>query len=169
MTQPHRWITRKAEAEVTASLLRTPPLTKQLGDHGAKVNVDLDPPPVLTCPPHGGSTMGIERLIPATRDRVAPQLPRDRRRRATEPTGDHPQTQPGPTQIGDLDALVLRKVTGADLTDRQAIQRRDEPDHHTVAIDLVPRAQFAPEDRDTPTSRAAARILHPRARNSMNP
>src|SRR3954453_12428742 len=84
MTQPHRWITRKAEAEVTASLLRTPPLTKQLGDHGAKVNVDLDPPPVLTCPPHGGSTMGIERLIPATRDRVAPQLPRDRRRRATE-------------------------------------------------------------------------------------
>ena len=81
--------------------------------------------------------MSIERAIPAAGDRVAPQLPRDRRRRSTEPAGDRPQAQPGLTQIGDLDALVLGQVARADLADRQPIQRRDEPDHHTVAVDLV--------------------------------
>ena len=57
---------------------------------------------------------------------------------------DRPHAQPGLTQIGDLDALVLGQVARADLTDRQPIQRRDEPDHHTVAIDLVPTRPVRP-------------------------
>jgi hypothetical protein len=60
---------------MTADLLRAPPLEQQLGDHGAKVIADIDPAPVVTCPPRGGSVMSIERAIPATGDSVAPQLP----------------------------------------------------------------------------------------------
>jgi hypothetical protein len=118
MAQPHRWIIGKAEAKVTADLLRTPPLTKQLGDHAAEVIVGVDPASMVTCSSSGGSPMGIEGLISAAGWRVAPQLPRNRRRRSTKPRGDRPQAQPGLTQIGDLDALVLGQVSRADLADR---------------------------------------------------
>ncbi len=135
---------------MAADLLRTPPLAKQLGDHLAKPIVNLDAPPVLTCPAYGGATMSIERPIPATGDHVAPQLPRDRRRRASKPGCDRPDAQSGLTEIGDLDALVLGEIPGADLADRQPIQGRDEPDHHTVAVDLVTARPVCPSgSRDT--------------------
>jgi hypothetical protein len=75
MTQPHRRFVGEAQAKMTADLLRAPPLTKQLGDHAAEVIVDLDPAAGQTCASHGGSVMSVERAIPATADRVAPQLP----------------------------------------------------------------------------------------------
>jgi hypothetical protein len=75
MAQPHRRVIGEAQSKMPADLLRAPSLEKQLGDHGAKVIVDLDPPPVLTCPPYGGALMSIERAISATGDSVAPQLP----------------------------------------------------------------------------------------------
>jgi hypothetical protein len=70
----------------------------------------------MTCSTRGGTPMGIEGLISAAGPRVAPQLPRHRGRRSTEPRG--PQAQPALTQIGDLDALVLGQVSRTDLADR---------------------------------------------------
>jgi hypothetical protein len=118
MAQPHRRIIGEAVAKMTADLLRAPPLTKQLGDHVAEVIVGVDPASMVTCSTRGGTPMGIEGLIPAASSRVAPQLPRNRRRSSTEPRGDRPQAQPGLTQIGDLDALVQGQVSRADLADR---------------------------------------------------
>ena len=57
---------------------------------------------------------------------------------STEPDGNHPQAQPGLTQIRDLNTLVLSEVPRTDLTYGQRIQRCDEPDHDPVAVDLVP-------------------------------
>jgi hypothetical protein len=101
------------------------------------VIVGLDPAPVVTCSAYGGSTMGIEGPIPAAGCRVALQFPGDGRGRPFEPTGDRPHAEAGLTQIGDLDALVLGQVSRADLSDRQAIQWRDEPDLDAVAVGLV--------------------------------
>jgi hypothetical protein len=88
MAQPHRWFTRKAVAQVPPDLLRAPPLTKQLGDHGTEAIVGVDPASVTTRSASGGSPMSIEGLIAAAGWRVAPQLPRDRRWRSTESVGD---------------------------------------------------------------------------------
>jgi hypothetical protein len=151
MTQPHRRFVGEAQSKMTADLLRAPPLEKQLGDHTTELTADVDSASLPACPPHDGAAMSVERAIPVSGDRVAPQLPRNRRRRASEPTSDRPHTQPGPAQIGDLDTLVLGQVARADLTDRQPIQRRDEPDHDTVAVDLVPtRPDLAGRRADTP-------------------
>lgn len=139
MTQPHGRVVGEAQSKMAADLLRTPPLPEQLGDHLAKLIVDFDAPSVRACHAYGGATMSVERPIPATGDRVAPQFPRDGRRRAFEPGCDRPDAQSGLTEIGDLDALVLGEIPGA-----------------------------APADRETPTSRAATRTLHPRARSSMS-
>ena len=87
--------------------VRAPSLEQQLGDHGAKLIAGIDPPPVVTCSPRSGTPMGIEWAVAAAGDGVAPKLPRDRRRRASESFGDRPQAQPGLVQIGHFDALVL--------------------------------------------------------------
>jgi hypothetical protein len=51
--------------------------------------------------------MGIEGPVPAAGRRVAPQFAGDRRWRSTESGGDRAHAQPAPTEIGDLDTLVL--------------------------------------------------------------
>jgi hypothetical protein len=117
MAQPHGRVVGKVVAQVTTDLLWAPPPTKQLGDHAAQVIVGVDTASMVTCSSSGGSPMSIEGLIAATGWRVAPQLPRNRRRSSTESVRDRPQAQPGATQIGDLNTLVLRKVSCADLTD----------------------------------------------------
>ncbi|MBB5168494.1 hypothetical protein HNP02_008510 [Mycobacterium sp. AZCC_0083] len=117
MTQPHPRVVGEAQSKMTADLLRAPPLEKQLGDHGAKVIADVDPASVVTCSTRGGTPMSIEGLISAAGPRVASQLPRDHRSRATKSLGDHAQAHPGLTQIDNLDALVLGQIARADLTD----------------------------------------------------
>ena len=72
MAQPHRPITGKTLAQVTADLLRTPPLTKQLGHHSAKLIVGIDPATVLACPPRCSTSMSVEGAIPAAGSHVAP-------------------------------------------------------------------------------------------------
>jgi DNA-binding IclR family transcriptional regulator len=118
LAQPHRRIIGKAVAEVTADLLRTPPLTKQLGNHSAEVIVGVDSASVMTCSTRGGSPMSIKGLIAAAGRHVTSQLPRNRRRRSTKSEGDRPHAQPRTTPIGDLDALVLGQVSRTDLADR---------------------------------------------------
>jgi len=105
-------------AQMAADLLRAPSLTKQLGDHGTEAVIGVDPASVVTRTSRGGSSMSIEGLIAAAGWSVAPQLPRNRRRRSTKSVGDRPHAQPGTTQIGDLDALLLGQVSRADLADR---------------------------------------------------
>jgi hypothetical protein len=74
MTQPHGRVVDEAQSQMTADLLRAPPLTKQLGDHSTELAVDVDSAAVPARPPHGGAAMSIERAIPAASDRVAPKL-----------------------------------------------------------------------------------------------
>lgn len=76
---------------MTASLLRTPPLTKQLGDHDAELLVGVDPASMVACASRGGSPVGIKGLISAAGWHVVAQLPRDRRRRSTKSLRDCPQ------------------------------------------------------------------------------
>jgi hypothetical protein len=118
MAQPHRWIIGETVTKVTADLLRAPPLTEQLGDHTAEVIVGVDPTSMVTRSTRGSSPMGIKGLISTAGWCVAPQLPRNRRRRSTESVGDRSHAQARATQVGDLDALVPGQVPRADLTDR---------------------------------------------------
>ena len=137
-------------AQVAADLLWAPPPKQELGDHGAEVLVGLDPAPMMTCSAHGGAALSVEGAIPAAAHRVALELTRNRRRRPAESHGDCPQAQPRLSQIGDLDAFVLRQVARADLSDREAIQRRHEPDYHTVAVHVVTARPVRPRGpRDT--------------------
>src|SRR5689334_22772176 len=92
---------------------------------------------MVTRSTRGSLTMGVKGLISAAGCRVAPQLPRNRRRRPAQLVGDRPQAQPEAAQIGDLDAFVLGQIARADLADRQAIQWRDEPDLDAIAVGLI--------------------------------
>lgn len=103
---------------MTANLLRTPPLSEQLGDQGAEVLVGLNPPPIVTCSTRSGSPLGIEGLIAAASRGVAAQLARNRRRCAAESFGNRAHAQPTTAQIGNLDPFLLRQVARADLADR---------------------------------------------------
>lgn len=82
--------------------------------------------------------VGLERSIATATDRVAAQLPRDRRRRPTQLTGDLTDAQPGTAQVGDLDPPLLGQEPSADLANREPVQPWHEADENTVAADLVP-------------------------------
>jgi hypothetical protein len=71
--------------------------------------------------------MSIERAIPAAGDRVAPKLPGDGRRRASELTSGRPHAQPGLTQkpprrpcrgLGPSSTKGNSDFVAANLTDR---------------------------------------------------
>ena len=122
---------------MAADLLGAPAPTQQFSDHPAEVLVGVDPASVMTRTPCGGAPMRRERTVLGVTGSVAAQLPRDRGGRSTETVGDRAHAQPATTEIGDLDALILRQVPRADLADLQRIQRRDETDHDAVAVGLV--------------------------------
>jgi hypothetical protein len=107
----------------------------------------------------GRAAVGIERTVTTSSGRVASQLARDRRKRRTRPVRDLPDAQVA--QTDNLDPLVLRQKPRADPTYCQPLQRRYEPDDLTAAVRRVTTDQF-PVVLETPTSRAAARMLHPR-------
>jgi len=81
VTQPPPRLARKLQPQVTADLLRAPPLREQLGDQLPHLAVGLDPPPVTAAPARGCPAMGLERPVTAAARGVAAQLTRNRRRR----------------------------------------------------------------------------------------
>ena len=136
--------------QVAADLLRAPPTTMQFDAQASELIIGVDLAAVLTCSSRGRSPMRIEGSILTAGRRVAPQFPRNRRRRSTEPAGNRPHAQTGTAQIGDVDALVLGQVARADLTDREWIQWRDEPDHERLALGrqrTMPRPLLHPTRR----------------------
>ena len=60
---------------MAADLLRTPPLTEQLGDHLTEVAVGVDPASVMTSATCGGAPMRLEGLMSRLGACVAAQLP----------------------------------------------------------------------------------------------
>jgi len=148
--------------------LRAPSLVQKLCDHLSQLADDVDPPPMIASPTHGRATVRIERTIAPVAGYVAAQLTRDRRGCSTQLLRDLPDAPARVTQIGDLDPLLLRHEPRADLTHRQPLQRSHEPDYLTLPVGLVATGQLFPVVRETPTSRAAVRMLHPRSRSSMN-
>src|SRR5262245_1104597 len=129
---------------MTADLLRTPTLREQLLEQLAQLVVALDASPVPTRPAGSGTPVSLERAVTTALDRVAAQLPADRRRRAPQPCCDLPDTHAGALQVGDLDPLVLRQEPTADLPHREPLQRRDEPDRRAVMVGLVTASPVVP-------------------------
>jgi hypothetical protein len=109
MTQPHPRLLGELQPQVTADLLRAPPLGQKLRDQLPQFAVGLDAAPMMAAATCGRATVGIERTVTQTPGHVAAQLARDRRRRPTQPMRDLPDTQPRVMQIGDLDPLLLRQ------------------------------------------------------------
>ena len=153
---------------MAGDLRRAPPLPHQLADEAAQLGVGLHATPMMASPASDGTAVCLERVVVPAWAAVAAQLARDRRRRSSQLGCDGADASARAVKISDLEPLVLRQVAGADLAHGQTVQRWDEPDHLAVAVGLVTACPVAPDVRDTPTSRAAARTLHPRARNSMN-
>ncbi len=78
VAQPHLGVVGEAQPEMTADLLRAPPLSKQLADHGAELAVRVHSAPMLTCSPHGGAAMG-DALAPSSPDATMPTQPPESR------------------------------------------------------------------------------------------
>jgi hypothetical protein len=116
--------------------LRAPTLGQELGDQLPQLAVGLNPPPVAAAPPRSGAAVSLERPV-ASGCGVAAQLTRDRRWCPVQLIGNLPDTQACEPKVGDLDPLVLRHVPRADLAHGQPLERRDEPGHLTMTVDLV--------------------------------
>ena len=99
---------------------------------------------MIAATPRGRARVGIERTVTPVLGRVAAQLPRDRRRRPTQPVRDLPDAQARVTQIGDLDPLLLRQEPWTDLTHCQPLQRTDESDDLTASVGLVTTRPVVP-------------------------
>jgi hypothetical protein len=168
VTQPHPRLLGELQAQVTTDLLWAPPLGQKLRDQLPQFAVALDASPMIAGTTRGRAPVGIERTVTPTLGRVAAQLPRHCRGCPTQPIRDLPDAQARVAQIGNLDPLVLRQEPRADLTHSQPLQHRYEPDDLTVAVGLVTTRPVVSVVRETPTSRAAARMLHPRSRSSTN-
>jgi hypothetical protein len=121
---------------VPGDLLRAPPLCQELTDGLAKLGVLLHATLVIACPAGRCLAMGLEGPITSLAA-VAGQLTRDRRCGPPDLRGDFSNAQPCVVQVGNLDALILRQVTGADLAHRQPVQRRHAADNLPVPVDLV--------------------------------
>jgi hypothetical protein len=72
MAQPHRRVIREALPEMTADLLRAPPLPQQLADHPAELSVGLDLAAMLARSSGGDPTMSLEGAMLAAGCHVAP-------------------------------------------------------------------------------------------------
>ena len=109
VAQPHSRVVREPAPQVSADLLRTPPLRQELADHAPQLSVLLDTPPVLAGPTRDRATVSLERAVPAVpaAGGVAAQLAGDRRGRPGKPLGYLPDAHPALMQVGDLDPLVL--------------------------------------------------------------
>ena len=170
MRQPHRRLLGEALAQLPTDLLWAPALFQQLGDDTPQGVVGLDSPVTTSSATRTRATVRLKRPIsrPAATSPVALEFPGDRRRRPSDLPGDLTDSDAFMVQISDLDPLLLGEISGADLTDLEPIQRLDEPDRLPVSVDGYPRVQLPAALRETPTSRAAPRMLHPGARSSMN-
>jgi hypothetical protein len=111
----------------------------------------------------GRATMGIEQTVTPTPGCIAAQLVRDRRRRDSAGAICR-MFKPAWRRS----AISIRSACDRNLgLHCQPLQRRYEPDNLTVAVALTTRP-VVPVVREMPTSRAAARMLHPRSRSSTN-
>lgn len=63
VTQLHRRPVTEAPAQVTADLLRAPPLGRQLTDQLAQLEAGVDAPPMMTSAARGRAAMSLERAI----------------------------------------------------------------------------------------------------------
>ena len=91
--------------------------------------------------------------VPELYDRVRPAYPDELFADLVAISGMHRRSQ------------VLEVGCG---TGQAARSRRHEAGHEAVPVGLVAARPVLPAARDTPASRAAAMMLHPRLRNSMN-
>jgi hypothetical protein len=83
--QPHPGFVGEPAAQMAADLLRTPPLREQSTEQLAQLPVALDTTSMLAGSRSGRASMSLEWAIAATGDRVAAQLPADRRGRPSQP------------------------------------------------------------------------------------
>jgi hypothetical protein len=144
VTQPHPRLLGELQPQVTTDLLWAPPLGQKLCDQPPQFAVGLDASPMVAGAARGRATVRIERTVTPTLGRVAAQLPRHRRGCPTQPMRDLPDAQARVAQIGNLDPLFLRQEPWTDLTHRQPLQRRDEPDDLTEAVGLVTTRPVVP-------------------------
>src|SRR5512132_3570088 len=144
VTQPHPGLLGELHPQMTADLLRPPPLVQKLCDHLPQLADDVDPSPMIASATDGRATVGIERTIAPVAGCVAAQLTRDRRGCPTQPLRDLPDAPARVAQIRDLDPLLLRHEPRADLTHRQPLQRRHKPDHLTMPVGLVATGPVVP-------------------------
>src|SRR4051794_1698787 len=85
MTQPHPRLGGEPHPQLTADLLRAPPLVQKLRDHLSEFGVGLNPSPMIAGATRGRATVRIERTVTPTSGGVAAQLARDRRGCPTQP------------------------------------------------------------------------------------
>jgi hypothetical protein len=78
VTQPLSWADRKLAAQVTADLLRAPPLDQQLGDEFTQQRIGLDAAQMEAAATRGCQPVCLERQIAPPAARVAAQFPRNR-------------------------------------------------------------------------------------------
>lgn len=71
VTQLHPRLARKPQPQLTADLLRAPPLGQQPGDQLPQLPVVLDPPPVTASTARSRPAVGLERPVSAAPGRVA--------------------------------------------------------------------------------------------------
>ena len=159
MAQPHARVRSELRTKVPADLLRTPPMRQLLHHHPPQVTAGLDTPRMVAGATSGRTAMRSERPVAAaTTSGIPAKLTRDRRWSSTQPLRDHPHAQSRVPQLRDLNAFVLREKSAADLTNRQAVDRRYEPDQLTHTdrscsrmLSCFPRSSIRPpRGRRTP-------------------
>src|ERR1700733_4092103 len=80
VTQPHLRLVGKPLPQVTADLLRAPPLSQKLADQLAQLAAGLDAPPMGAGPAHRRAALRLERPVVLARAGITAQLAGDRRR-----------------------------------------------------------------------------------------
>lgn len=101
-------------SEMTADLLRTPPLRQQLGDRLEQFRVDIDAPAMMASTPSHRLPMGIVRtiLICPGGSGIALELAVDRRPGPLQLFGDLRDADTLSAEVGDEGSAHLRTDTG---------------------------------------------------------
>src|SRR3954470_20880829 len=136
MTQPHPRLGGEPHPQLTADLLRAPPLVQKLRDHLSEFGVGLNPSPMIAGATRGRATVRIERTVTPTSGGVAAQLARDRRGCPTQPVRNL-------SEVGDA-VRPLRVYV--DETHLNCTKGSVELAVAAVALISEPRVLRAPED-----------------------